>query len=191
VSGRDLGARRPVPVAGPFAGRGGDGLAQPDLGRPGDFPGLRDRGRGCVCAPWHQLPGGDADWLPIVARWRGGDLRRDRDQRVRRLPRRRHGRRRRLRPGLPGCVPHDHRPGLTSSASRPGDRRLCCGLPRVQRPGPDRRRGGNEVRAALHGPGLLRRARRAGRGRGWHPGVPPRPPARASLARRDATRPVH
>ena len=54
---------------------------------------------------------------------------------VRRLPRRYHGGWRRLRPGLPGCVPHDHRPGHARSASRPGDCRLCCGLPRVQRPG--------------------------------------------------------
>jgi len=79
VSRCDLGARRRVPVAGSVAGRAGDGLAQPDLGRAGDIPGLRYRGRGRVCAPRHQFPGGDADWLPVVAGRRGGDVRRDRD----------------------------------------------------------------------------------------------------------------
>ena len=66
---------------------------------------------------------------------------------------------------------------LATPAQRaPGDRRLCRGLPRVQRPGPDRRRSNHEVRIALRGPGLLRIARRAGGGRSWHPGVPPRRP---------------
>ena len=70
------------------------------------------------------------------------------------------------------CVSQDHRPGRTSSRGLLGDRRLCRGLPRVQRPGPDRRRSHHEVRAAQHGPGLLRIAYRTGRGRGWHSDFP-------------------
>ena len=53
----------------------------------------------------------DAGRLPVPARGHGGDVRRDRDDRVRRLHRRRRGSRRRLRSGLPGVLSRDNRPG--------------------------------------------------------------------------------
>ena len=57
------------------------------------------------------LPGDDAGRLPVPARGHGSDVRRDRDDRVRRLHRRRRGSRRRLRSGLPGVLSRDNRPG--------------------------------------------------------------------------------
>jgi hypothetical protein len=77
-------------------------------------------------------------------------------------------------PGLPGRVPHDPRLGHSQSAGRPGDGRIRRGLPRVQRSGADRRRRDHEVRAARHGPDLLRVDRRLGRGRNWPPAGPSR-----------------
>jgi short chain dehydrogenase len=59
-------------------------------------------------------------------------------------------------------------PGHARSAGRPAGGHLHRVLPRVQRSGADRRRRGHEVRTALHGPGLLRVARRPGRGRRRH-----------------------
>ena len=69
-----------------------------------------------------------------------------------------------LRPGLPGCVPGDHRPGHARSAGRAGDGRLCGGLPCFQCSGADRWRRDHGVRTAAHGPGVLRVTRRPGRG---------------------------
>ena len=46
--------RRPVPVAGAIACRCGDGFAEPAVGRAGDLPTLRDRGRCGTCAAQRQ-----------------------------------------------------------------------------------------------------------------------------------------
>jgi hypothetical protein len=75
-----------------------------------------------------------------------------------------------------------------------GDRHLHRGLPRVQHSGADRWRGDHEVRTAPDRPGLLRFARRPGRGGGRDPAVRPlrqARPASPSLACGHATRPVH
>ncbi len=68
------------------------------------------------------------------------------------LPCRHRGSRRRLRSGVPGCVPHDYRPGRAGRPRRPAGRHLHRGLPCVQRSGADRRRRDDDVRAALRLP---------------------------------------
>ena len=192
---RDMGTRRPVPLAGAVAGRPGDRLAEPAVGRAGDLPALRYRGRGGVCAAHVSsraamlagclfLLAGMAVTFGAIATTTSAVFFR------------RRGRGRRLRPGLPGIVPHDHRPGRARPARRPGGRHLPRGLPRVQRPGADRRGHDDEVRAALHCPGLLRGARRPGRGRGRHlllaPGrasQPAAPPGRSETSGTSTTPP--
>ena len=75
-----------------------------------------------------------------------------------------------------------------------GDRHLHRGLPRVQRPGAARRGRDDEIRAAPHCLGVLRLARRPGRGRRRHPAAPPRRqacPASPGRTCRHAAGPVH
>ena len=81
---------------------------------------------------------------------------------------------RRLRSRLPGFLPHDYRAGRARRPRRPGGCHLHRGLPCVQRPGADRRRRDDDVRAAPHCPGVLCVTRRPSRGRCRHLVGPPR-----------------
>ena len=108
-----------------------------------------------------------------------------------RLPGRHRGGGRWLRDSHAGRLSHRYRPGGCGPAGRAGRRLLHRVLPGIQCPGRGRRDRHHALRPAPHGPGLLRRDRRAGRGgRGW-PALPraprpgtPRPVRRAARSMR-------
>ena len=111
VPDRGVDDQRVLPVPGAVAGRAGAPLAGPAVGRPGDLPARRDRGRGLGRVPRRQRARGHAGRLPGPARRRRGDPRRDRGDVGCRLPGRHRGGRRGLRNGDAGRLPHRQRPG--------------------------------------------------------------------------------
>ncbi len=165
-------------------------LGSSDLlwGGGGDLPAPSNWGRGLGRGPWTQWAHGHAGRLPDPAHRHGGDPRRHRDDVGCRFPGRDHGGGRGLRGRRPGRLPDRERPGPSWPAGQPGRRVLHRCLRGVQCPHRGRRGGRHPLRPAPDRSGLRHGDRRAYRGGGRQPDLPPTPPRCNARSSPDAGR---